>query len=453
MTGKRIESGESTVPEETAREGASGPHTLLVLSHEGPAEYALPETGALTVGRGEKADVRIDLPSVSRAHASVEIVDGRLSIRDLGSVNGIRVRGHRPAQGEAVAFDVGDVVEVGQATLLVLARRVTLRPLPSAPPVAADAGTVILHPTMVRLYELVARVAASDINVLILGETGVGKELLAEALHRGSARSDQPLVRVNCAALAPSLVESELFGHEKGAFTGAAGARPGLIEAAHGGTLFLDEVGELPLPLQAKLLRVLEDRQVLRVGAQRARAIDLRFVAATHRDLRAEISSGEFRRDLYYRLNGISLTIPPLRERVVEIGPLASHFLTAASPSARQASLSPAVLAALEGHDWPGNVRELRNAIARAALVAGDRPVALDDLPEEVMARRRPSPAEGTDLRDEIEALERRRIEDALARTQGNQTHAALLLGMPRRTLVLRLKEYGIERKKDRREA
>ena len=140
--------------------------------------------------------------------------------------------------------------------------------------------------------------ASGPHTLLVLGETGVGKELLAEALHRGSARSDQPLVRVNCAALSPSLVESELFGHEKGAFTGATGARPGLIEAAHGGTLFLDEVGELPLPLQAKLLRVLEDRQVLRVGAQRARAIDLRFVAATHRDLRAEIGSGEFRRDL-----------------------------------------------------------------------------------------------------------------------------------------------------------
>ncbi len=452
MTGRDSERGEPTQPDEGSFSLGDGPHTLLVLSGQGPREYELPAAGVLTVGRGADVDVRIDLPSVSRAHASVEVADGRLAIRDLGSVNGIRVRGQRPAAGARVAFDVGDVVEVGQATLLVLARRVTQRPPPSAPPVAAEAGTVILHPAMVRLYELVARVAASDINVLVLGETGVGKELLADALHRGSARSANPLVRVNCAALSPSLVESELFGHEKGAFTGAAGARPGLIESAHGGTLFLDEVGELPLPLQAKLLRVLEDRQVLRVGAQRARAVDLRFVAATHRDLRAEVARGEFRRDLYYRLNGISLTIPPLRERAVEIGPLATHFLAAAAPPPRHASLSPAVVAALEAHDWPGNVRELRNAIARALLVAGDRPVAVDDLPEEVTARRAAPPAEGGDLRDEIEALERRRIEDALARTQGNQTHAALLLGMPRRTLVARLKAYGIERKKDRRD-
>ncbi len=181
------------------------------------------------------------------------------------------------------------------------------------------------------------------------------------------------LVCVNCAAVTLSLVESELFGHEKGAFTGALGARPGLIEAAHGGTLFLDEVGELPLPLQAKLLRVLEDRQVLRVGAQRARSVDLRFVAATHRNLREEVGNGTFRRDLYYRLNGITLMVPPLRERVAEIGPLAARFLSTATPAPRCATLSAGVLAALEAHDWPRNVRELRNAIARA-LTGGRRP-------------------------------------------------------------------------------
>jgi transcriptional regulator with PAS, ATPase and Fis domain len=259
-------------------------------------------------------------------------------------------------------------------------------------------------------------------------------------------------VRVNCAALSPTLVESELFGHEKGAFTGAAAARPGLLEAADGGTLFLDEVGELPLPLQAKLLRVLEDRQVLRVGAQRARTVDLRFVSATHRDLRAEIERGNFRRDLYYRLNGISLVIPPLRARVEEVRPLAEHFLAVADPRRRPVPLAPAVIAALEAHDWPGNVRELRNVMARAALVAGDRPIAVDDLPEEVLAHRGAAQEPGeAGLRGELGSLERRRIEDALAQTQGNQTRAAVLLGMPRRTLVARLKEYGIERPIDRR--
>ncbi len=405
----------------------------------------------MSIGRGETSDIRIQHASVSRAHAVLEVEGTRMTVRDLGSVNGVNVKGGAISVGAAVGFELGEVIEVGQASLLVLARSASTVPPPGAPSTIRE-GIVVQHPAMVRLYELVARVAASDINALVLGETGVGKEHIAEALHQRSSRASQPLVRVNCAALSPSLVESELFGHEKGAFTGAAGARPGLIEAAHGGTLFLDEVGELPLPLQAKLLRVLEDRQVMRVGAQRARKVDLRFVSATHRDLRAEIDQGLFRRDLYFRLNGISLVIPPLRERVTEIRTLAEHFAAGGVPSAKGGCLSPAVISALEAYAWPGNVRELRNAIARATLVAGARAISVADLPDEVAALRSASPGPSTALRDDVETLERRRIEEALAMTGGNQTRAAIFLAMPRRTLVARLKAFGIARPSDRRE-
>jgi DNA-binding NtrC family response regulator len=441
---------DTTVPDDVPGR-VREPLALVVFGCGAPQERALPLRASLSVGRDEKSDVRVDHPSVSRIHAVLDVEGERLTIRDLGSVNGVRVRGRKIATGEAAEIGVGEVAEVGRASLAVVVRGALV------PSVHVDAasfatGAVVAHPSMVRLYELVARTAASDINALVLGETGVGKELLAEALHRGSARAAKPLVRVNCAALSPTLVESELFGHEKGAFTGATVARPGLLETADGGTLFLDEVGELPLPLQVKLLRVLEDRQVLRVGAQRARTVDLRFVAATHRDLRAEIERGNFRRDLYYRLNGISLVIPPLRARVEEVRPLAEHFLAVADPKRRPAPLAPEVIAALEAHDWPGNVRELRNVMARAALVAGDRPIAANDLPEEVLAHHAVAPEPGeAGLRGELGSLERRRIEDALAQTQGNQTRAAVLLGMPRRTLVARLKEYGIERPIDRR--
>jgi DNA-binding NtrC family response regulator len=286
-------------------------------------------------------------------------------------------------------------------------------------------------------------VARGPIGVLLTGETGAGKEVLAEFLHRRSPRAGGPLVRVNCAALTDSLVESELFGHEKGAFTGAQRERRGLIETADGGTLFLDEIGEIPAAAQAKLLRVVEERQVTRVGSSEPRPVDVRFVAATNRDLEAEVAAGRFRRDLYFRLAGVVLAIPPLRERPLEIELLARTF--AAEADAR---LGDAALAALRAHAWPGNVRELRNVIERAALLAVDQPIDVEHLG---LAAAPAAPAAApAALPDELAAIERQRIVDALEQCGGNQTRAAELLGMPRRTLVKRIAKYNVPRPRKR---
>jgi DNA-binding NtrC family response regulator len=331
-------------------------------------------------------------------------------------------------------------------------------------------GSVVLeNPAMRALYAIVDKVAPGAINVLITGETGAGKEILAQTVHRRSRRAEQPFVGFNCAALSESLLESELFGFEKGAFTGAVQAKPGLLEAASGGTLFLDEVGEMSLALQAKVLRAIESREVLRVGATRPRAVDVRFVAATNRDLEEEVAAGRFRQDLYFRLNGITLNIPPLRERVDEIEPLARLFLERAAGQMETAvpSISPEALAMLRAYSWPGNIRELRNVMERALLLASGAPIAVEHLPAEKMTKRplvavsspsaempavapvpaggappAPPPAAGTSMRE----IERQAILDALARCAGNQTRAAEYLGLPRRTFCTRLREYNIPR-------
>ena len=317
---------------------------------------------------------------------------------------------------------------------------------------------VVLDPGMRRLHDVAARVARGTISVLLIGETGTGKEVLAELVHRASPRADGPLVRVNCAALTDSLVESELFGHEEGAFTGAQRERRGLLESADGGTAFLDEIGEVPLAIQAKLLRVLEEGKLVRVGASTPHTIDVRFVAATNRDLEAEIAAGRFRRDLYFRLCGAVLAIPPLRERRAEIEPLAWRFAAATArgigrPPPR---LSSDALAALHRHDWPGNVRELGNVVERAVLLCEGDAIEARHLSFGARGGAAPmavAPVEAAPsarLADELAALERHRILAALERSGGNQTRAAELLGMPRRTLIKRLQRYGVPRPRRR---
>ncbi|HVE87063.1 MAG TPA: sigma 54-interacting transcriptional regulator [Myxococcales bacterium] len=327
---------------------------------------------------------------------------------------------------------------------------------------AAEGAPVIADPAMVQLYRLIDKVAAGSINVLVLGETGVGKELVAEAVHQRSPRAGKPFVRINCAALSESLLESELFGHERGAFTGAVEAKPGLLEAAGGGTVLLDEVGELPLSTQAKLLRVLEERSVRRVGAIKPRPIDARFVAATNRGLEAEVDAGRFRKDLYFRLAGVALVVPPLRERRQEIAPLAASFARIASRQlgrgGGEARISPQAMQRLEQYAWPGNIRELRNAVERAVLLAGGGPVDVEHLPLEKMAAvwlapaAEPPPA-APPAEGGRASAERQRIVDALQRCAGNQTQAARLLGISRRTLLYRLDEYGLPRPQKRSRA
>jgi DNA-binding NtrC family response regulator len=315
---------------------------------------------------------------------------------------------------------------------------------------------------------LIAQVAVADVSVLINGETGVGKELCAEMLHRQSRRSNRPFVKLNCSTIPESLIESELFGHERGAFTGATASTPGLFEAGDTGTVFLDEIGELPLPAQAKLLRVLEERVVRRVGSTTGRTLDVRFVCATNRDLLLEIEAGRFRRDLYYRINGVTIMLPPLRERPGEIVALARAF-AARNRSGTGPTLDDDVIGALQRHPWPGNIRELRNTIERAVLLAGTGPLRPEHLIIGTTPPRRssvptmplerlsssdmtiappPGPPVEDDARlaDAVADLERRRILDALERCGGNQTRAARMLGISRNTLLARLDAYGLPR-------
>ena len=324
---------------------------------------------------------------------------------------------------------------------------------------------VVFHdPRMRKLHELGRHAAAGLINVLLLGETGVGKDVFARAIHRLSPRRNQPFQRIECAALTEALAESELFGHARGAFTGALRDKPGLLEMADGGTVFLDEVGELPPRLQAKLLHVLETRRITRVGAVEGRAVDLRFIAATNRDLEGESLAGGFRRDLYYRLCGFTLAIPPLRERGGDVAPLARALVRQCCQRLGRDQvpvLTPAALARLGAHDWPGNVRELRNAVERAVLVCQYGRIDVEHLllepsrparAAEALARVAqppavtPAPGIAAAAPAGDTETEKRRIEEALAKCGGNQSRAAKLLGIARSTLVLRLEAHGITR-------
>ncbi|MBI2895594.1 MAG: sigma 54-interacting transcriptional regulator [Deltaproteobacteria bacterium] len=315
-------------------------------------------------------------------------------------------------------------------------------------PQPAGGGTppIVEDEAMRRLYSVVSRIALGTINVLILGETGVGKEIVAEAVHGASPRRDGSFVRLNCAALTESLAESELFGHEKGAFTGAVKAKPGLLVAADGGTLFLDEVGELTPALQAKLLRAIETRQVLAVGATEPRAVDVRFVAATNRDLEAEVARSAFRQDLYYRLPGFVLQVPPLRERPSEIELFARAFAREAAARIGQGepAISEEARAMFARYSWPGNIRELRNVVERAVLLAAGGQITPEHLPLEKMGA--PVGMRPVTIPPASDDPERDRVLAVLARCAGNQTRAAKELGISRGTLVARLEKYGVAR-------
>nr|MBA3818980.1 sigma 54-interacting transcriptional regulator [Deltaproteobacteria bacterium] len=262
----------------------------------------------------------------------------------------------------------------------------------NSPTDAADVphAIVVRDPQMIALHQMIDRVAGSEVTVLLLGETGVGKEVIAERLHQRSPRASGPLVRINCAALPEALLEGELFGHERGAFTGADKAKAGLIESAEGGTLFLDEIGEIPLSTQVKLLRVLEEHKVLRLGARTPTAVDIRIIAATNRDLEHEVAAGRFRQDLFFRLHVFPLDIPPLRERISEIEPLAAVFIASLCDQMRRRTLprlSPNATAALHAYAWPGNIRELRNIVHRALLLCHGDVITEAHLPLERMGR------------------------------------------------------------------
>jgi DNA-binding NtrC family response regulator len=297
---------------------------------------------------------------------------------------------------------------------------------------------------MLDVLSLVRRVAPSEATVLIRGESGTGKELIAKAIHFASPRASGPLVKVNCAALPENLLESELFGHEKGAFTGAVTSRQGRFELANGGTLFLDEIGDLPLHLQAKLLRVLQEREYEKVGSSRPVKVDVRILAASHRPLEALIKAGQLREDLYYRLNVVTILIPPLRERRSDLSLLIEHFLRrfAEKNGKTIRGVTHEARDILLRYDYPGNVRELENLIERAVVLTRDEVIGSGDLPLTVQDSEA-ADEQGTNLTVTVEALERRMIRDALARSDDVQTRAAELLGISERALRYKLIKYG----------
>ena len=430
--------------------------------------HMLPEEGMLTIGRAPEASIRVEDASVSRLHARLH-VGPVLRVEDLGSANGTRIGGSRLPANEPTPVPPGQVVEVGSSWMMVANAPLSGSTVRQGDSQAADApaiaaaettgdksGLVIVDDAMRSLHRLIERAAISDISILLLGETGVGKEVFARRIHALSPRASKPFLGLNCAALAATLLESELFGYERGAFTGAAQAKPGLLETADGGTLLLDEVGDMPVAVQVKLLRVLEERQVLRLGGTRPRPIDVRVLAATNRNLEADVDAGGFRRDLYFRLNGITIQIPALRDRPSEIEALARRFAALAAERLKVPApdIDAGVWDRLRSYQWPGNIRQLRNVMERAVVLAEGGRITIDLFPADTYVGPAPRPAasdanagnsEGADA-----AAERREILQALERCAGNQTRAAALLGISRRTLVSRLADYNVPRPRKR---
>ena len=569
-----------------------GQVSLLLFYGQGAQIVSLAEGQRTLIGRSSPADVVIPDRSLSRRHAALEVVDGRVWVEDAGSTNGIYLDGkrvqravvepwmdlligpvsasvqrlgptearrlgffdhdhfqleldaesvrarrfgrelalvlvhgeglgggrvgrwfHRIQRGlrpfDRVALYSPDTVEillpemgqeqaeaaartildfVGEATaafavlpvhasssqeLLDVARRALRRatrrhPLQIAPAAAVDRrtrptdedgdGPVVCDPAMIEVLDTAGRLASSAIPVLLIGETGSGKEVVAQAIHGGGKRRDEPLICVNCGAIPHQLVESTLFGHERGAFTGANQRSRGVFESAQGGTVLLDEVGELPPPAQAALLRVLETKRFSRVGSSKEVEVDVRLLAATHRDLEQMASEGDFRRDLLYRLNAMTLGIPPLRQRPGDIEPLARHFLAQANRDndRKIRDIGPTARDLLRAYSWPGNVRELRNAIERAVVIASLDVIGPGDLPETIRAQMpalqaapptaaAPEPEGPIDLRDELARVEADMIRRALREADGNRSKAAAALGLPVRTLTYKLHSLGID--------
>jgi DNA-binding NtrC family response regulator len=432
--------GGTAVRPAAAEPGAPPPARLRVRA--GGRERTVPVTSAgVVVGKDPTCDAPVDDPFVSTRHLRIDPEGGRWILRDLGSTNGTFISGARVARAE---LPLGAPIHLGDAEIVLEPREA-----PEPPRAETFEGMVTRDPGMRQVFELVERVGASDAAVTILGETGTGKELVARALHARSSRREGPFVPVNCSAIAESLIESELFGHEKGAFSGAERMRKGAFEEADRGTIFLDEIGELPLDLQPKLLRVLELGEVKRVGASRPITVNVRIVAATHRDLRSQVRAGRFREDLYYRLCVVPITVPPLRQRKGDVRALADALLERASPRGVVLRWSPEALEKLDGYDWPGNVRQLKNVVQRALLFRGEGLVVPPGAVtfEDTRAR----PADGGD--DDtlyvrgltLEDIEREAIRLSLRRNRGKRAAVVKELQIAKSTVMKRIGQWGLQ--------
>jgi transcriptional regulator with PAS, ATPase and Fis domain len=401
------------------------------------------------IGTASDNDLILRDDSVSRRHCEIESVESGVRVRDVGSRNGVWVGGIR-------IFDaILDAPPSGLATLSLGDTQLTITRLDETvdrlQATSHQFGDVLGASARMReLFADLDRIAATDLTLLVEGETGTGKDAISEAVHRASGRADGPFVVFDCGAVAPSLAESELFGHERGAFTGAVASRAGVFEEANGGTLFLDEIGELPKDLQPKLLRVLEKRQVRRLGATKTIDVDVRIIAATNRNLMAEVSRGVFREDLYFRLAGTHVTVPPLRERLSDLPLLVGHFLSLEDPPRSVHEVLPEIWEMLKAHRWPGNVRELRNAVRRL-LVTPDRFIApgagpaagvdvsrSKDEPSSIVLPLRIARREASDQ------FERSYIVSLLRKTGGNVSRGASVAEVSRQMLQKLMRKHGL---------
>ena len=404
------------------------------------------------IGTSSACAIRLADPAVSRRHAAVDVQGPRLRVTDVGSSNGTRVGNVRVVD----AFvEVGESIRVGFTTLRVVARDDASNPVLSS---RSSFGSVVgASSAMRRLYPLCERLAASDVSVLIEGETGTGKEVLAESIHQQGVRAAGPFVVFDCTAVPANLIESALFGHEKGSFTGAVASRSGVFEQAHRGTLLIDEIGELDVSLQPKLLRAIQRMEVQRVGGHHPIKVDVRVIAATRRDLDREVQAGRFRDDLFFRLNVARIELPPLRRRTGDVELLARHFCSLLG--APEEALSPRVMRAFCDYDWPGNVRELHNAVSRhlalgelagfgsgALARPGPRPPHDDGLPaagdflDDVVAMRLPLQYARQQV---VEEFERRYVDDAIQRHGGSTSEAATEAGVAKRYFRLLRARYN----------
>lgn len=385
-----------------------------------------------SIGKNKENDVVIFDEYVSGYHCKIEFKDSKFFIKDMQSTNGTFLNQQKVL--EAYLQD-NAVIEIGQTRFHfhLNQKTQTVQPMKSG---NYFFGMISEHPSMKDVFGLIQSLQHSSSTVLIQGETGTGKELIARALHENSPRKSGRFISVNCGAIAKELIESELFGHEKGAFTGAVSQREGLFELAHGGTLFLDEIGELPIDLQPKLLRVLESGEIRRVGGSKNIQVDVRVVTATHRNLAQEIVNKRFREDLYYRIYVLPITLPALRDRKTDIPALTSHFLYG------KKTLHADALAKLVAHNWPGNIRELKNVMERASLICGDKDQILQShIQFAAIASNAPLP---TNSLMTLEEMEKIAIREALEKNHWRKTETAAKLGIAKSTLHEKVKKYGI---------
>ncbi len=385
------------------------------------------------IGSGARAQVCVSDPHVSRRHAEIFCANGSVILRDLESRNGTYVDGIAVKE---VILQGPATIRIGETTL----RFETEAQRPATGP-RRMGDAVGPSPEMQAVFEMLERLAPSDLTITLIGETGVGKDVLACAVHDASARRDGPFIVFDCGAATPTLIESALFGHEKGAFTGATAAVPGAFERAHGGTLFFDEIGELSLDLQPKLLRALEQRKVQRIGSTEELSVDVRILAATNRDLEAEVAAGRFRQDLFFRLSAAVVSVPPLRARLADLPELVDAILSA---EGRRLRVTAETLDTLASYDWPGNVRELRNVLMAAAAMAEADLLEPRHLLLFKQRRRDPTLADFPLGGRSLESIERAAIVQTLKRADGNKVKAAKALGIAASTLYEKLRRYGI---------